>query len=58
MFEHHFRKIDDVGIAWSENRIWVCFNGQAVFRAKVWPDGKLQIEFHKEDAESAQTTDA
>ena len=30
--EIHFRDVEDVGIAWNDNRVWVCFNGVAVFR--------------------------
>ena len=43
--EHHFKNIEDVGIAWCDNRVWVCFNGASVFRAKVQPDGTLLISF-------------
>ena len=46
MIEHHFQNVDDVGVAWTYNRVWVCINGQSVFRAKVKPDGTLMTEFH------------
>lgn len=35
MEEYHIQNVGDVGIAWNENRVWVCINGQSVFRAKV-----------------------
>lgn len=43
--EHHFQNVEDVGVAWNDNRVWVCFNGTSVFRAKVMA-GKLFVEFH------------
>ena len=42
--EHHWQKVEDVGVAWNENRVWVCLNGGALFRAKVM-GGKLWVEF-------------
>src|SRR5437899_817101 len=38
--EHHF-KAEDVGVAWNGNRIWVCLDGAALLRAKLF-DGKFQ----------------
>jgi len=43
--EQHFQNVEDVGIAFDGIRIWICFNGVAVLRAKVFPDG-LSIEYH------------
>lgn len=33
--EHHHRDVADVGIAFDDNRIWVCLDGAALFRAKA-----------------------
>jgi len=43
--EHHFQNIEDVGVAWNGNRVWVCINGQSLLRAKV-VDNELYIEFY------------
>ena len=43
--EHHFQNVDDVGVAFDGQRIWVCLNGQALLRAKFFPDG-LSVEYH------------
>ena len=49
--EHHFKKVDDVGVAWNDDRVWVCLNGVALFRAKVISAGQqkgmLMVEFTK-----------
>lgn len=45
--EHHFGNVEDVGIAFNEDRIWVCINGQATLRAKLIPGGKLFVEYYK-----------
>ncbi|MGH9429630.1 MAG: hypothetical protein ACRD2L_25370 [Terriglobia bacterium] len=42
--EHHFEPQGDVGVAWNNNRLWVCLDGAALFRAKVI-DGKLFVSF-------------
>lgn len=44
--EHHFQDVEDVGVAFNYDRIWVCLNGVALLRAK-WIDGKLFVEFNK-----------
>lgn len=45
--EHHCRDdLHDVGVAFDHNRVWVCVNGQSVFRAKVMPGGSLFVEFY------------
>lgn len=44
--EQHFQNVEDVGVAYNHDRVWVCFNGQATLRAKVI-DGKLFVEFYK-----------
>lgn len=41
--EHHF-KGEDIGVAWTNKRVWVCLDGQSIFRAKLF-NGKLMIEF-------------
>lgn len=33
--EYHHQDIDDIGIAFNEDRVWVCLNGVALFRAKA-----------------------
>lgn len=38
--EYHFQ--GDVGVAWTDNRLWVCIDGQSLFRAKIMK-GKLFI---------------
>lgn len=45
--EHHFdaSKLQDVGIAFNHNRVWVCLDGAATLRAIVI-DGKLHVEFN------------
>ena len=47
MEEHHFQNIEDVGIAWDEfsGRVWVCINGECVFRSKPMKD-KFLMEFN------------
>jgi len=42
--EHHFQQVEDVGVAWCYNRVWVCLNGVSLFRAKVMNE-KLFVEF-------------
>lgn len=43
--EQHWNKgLVDVGVAYTDDRVWVCLNGRSLLRAKLW-DGKLQIEF-------------
>lgn len=51
--EHHFQNIEDVGVAFDENRIWVCINGQATLRAKLMPNGKLFIEYYKPEKDDS-----
>ena len=46
--EYHFQKVDDVGVAFNHDRVWVCLNGAALFRAKV-VDGKLFTEYYPPD---------
>lgn len=37
--EHHFNiGIEDVGVAFNNDRIWVCVNGVALLRARVIGD--------------------
>ena len=45
--EHHKGPVADVGIAWNENRIWVCIDGAATLRAKIF-DGELLVEYEGE----------
>jgi hypothetical protein len=33
--EFHHQNIADVGVAFNENRVWMCLNGVALFRAKA-----------------------
>ena len=47
--EHHFQNIEDVGVAFDGIRIWVCLNGVALLRAKVFPEG-LSVEYYKPDS--------
>ena len=42
--EHHFQRVQDVGVAWNNNRVWVCLNGVALLRAKVI-DGKFFVSY-------------
>ena len=48
--EHHFATVEDVGIAFNHDRIWVCINGVATLRAKIM-NGALFIEYYKPDLE-------
>lgn len=43
--EHHFQNVEDIGIAWDGRRVWVCLNGQSLFRAKII-NGALFTEYH------------
>lgn len=45
--EHHFQNIEDVGIAWCGNRLWICLNGGSLLRAKVQGD-KFSILYSPE----------
>lgn len=42
--EYHFQNIEDVGVAWDRDRVWVCINGVSLFRAKVI-GGKLFVQY-------------
>jgi hypothetical protein len=33
--EHHHQNIKDVGVAFNEDRVWVCLDGVSLFRAKA-----------------------
>lgn len=48
--EHHFAAVEDVGIAFNHDRIWVCINGVATLRAKIM-NGAIFIEYYKPDLE-------
>lgn len=50
--EHHFQNVEDVGVAFNHDRVWVCINGAATLRAKVM-NGQLMVEYNppKEDDE-------
>lgn len=48
--EHHFQKVEDVGVAWDGRRVWVCLNGVTLFRAKII-NGALFTEFYPDAAE-------
>jgi hypothetical protein len=43
--EQHVQEVEDVGVAFNHDRIWVCINGQATLRAKV-SNGKLYVEWN------------
>lgn len=47
--EYHYQKVEDVGVAFDEKRIWVCLNGGSTLRAKVMSDGQLLVEFYPPD---------
>lgn len=50
--EKHWQNVEDVGIAFDEGRVWICFNGASVLRAKMMPSGeghRLFIEFTEPD---------
>lgn len=55
MEEYHFQDVEDVGIAWDVDtrRVWVCINGQSVFRAKVFADGLMLAEYTEPHASPA-----
>lgn len=42
--EHHFKNVQDVGIAFNGDRVWICFDGASIFRAKLWKD-KFYISY-------------
>lgn len=42
--EQHWQNIEDIGVAFTDDRVWVCMNGRSLLRAKLW-GGKLYIEF-------------
>lgn len=44
--EHHFQDVEDVGVAFDGTRVWVCINGIALLRAKVFPEG-LSVEYNE-----------
>ena len=44
--EHHFEKVEDVGVAFNHDRIWVCLNGVALLRAK-WIGTRLFVEYYE-----------
>ena len=29
--EHHFQNVEDIGVAWNDNRVWVCMDGACLF---------------------------
>jgi hypothetical protein len=31
--EHHHQNVCDIGVAFNENRVWVCLDGVSLFRA-------------------------
>jgi hypothetical protein len=33
--EFHHQNVGDVGVAFNEDRVWMCLNGVALFRAKA-----------------------
>ena len=33
--EYHHQYVKDVGVAFNEDRVWVCLNGVSLFRAKA-----------------------
>lgn len=56
--EHHYQGVEDVGIAFNHDRVWVCINGAATLRA-MWRCGELFVEFTppkkaEHDAQSSQ----
>ncbi len=43
--EYHYENVPDIGVAFNDTRVWVCFSGVSLFRAKVEGD-RLLTEFH------------
>ncbi len=43
--EYHHRNVNDVGVAFNENRVWVCIDGVSLFRGKAF-NTKLLTEYH------------
>jgi hypothetical protein len=33
--EYHHQNVGDIGVAFNEDRVWVCLDGVALFRAKA-----------------------
>ena len=33
--EYHHQDVKDIGVAFNENRVWVCLDGVSLFRAKA-----------------------
>jgi hypothetical protein len=33
--EHHHQNVCDIGVAFNEDRVWVCIDGVSLFRAKA-----------------------
>ena len=52
--EHHFQNVEDVGVAFDGQRIWVCLNGAALLRAKCFPEG-LSVEYRNPTQEVGGT---
>jgi hypothetical protein len=50
--EHHFTNdrftLIDIGVAFNDNRVWVCVNGIALLRAKIF-DGKFFVSYTDDD---------
>ena len=48
--EIHFSVNGDLGVAHNNNRIWICYNGVSILRAKVI-DNKFFIELNLPEEE-------
>jgi hypothetical protein len=46
--EYHHTNLYDIGVAYNEDRVWVCLDGVSLFRAKA-VGGKLLSEYHPRD---------
>ncbi len=43
--EYHHQNVDDIGVAFNEDRVWVCLDGVSLFRAKAY-QGRMLTEYH------------
>jgi hypothetical protein len=47
--EFHHQNVGDVGVAFNEDRVWMCLNGVALFRAKA-VGHKMFTEYYEPDS--------
>ena len=55
--EHHFQNVEDIGVAFDSKRVWVCINGIALLRAKIFGD-RLFVEFYNPNIDAAMEAES